>query len=209
MLVISLLSRKGGAGKTTLAVNWAVEAEQKGKKRAVLADMDAQKSCSSWFAKRKAATPLLIPAQPANILDCIEACRNDGIDIAIIDTSPDIDISAVHAARVSDLIIIPARPSVLDLEAIGGTVELIKGVGKPAALALNQVPSHSTAAAEAETALAAYGLPICPIAIGNRIAFSRAMIDGRAAKELDPNSKAAVEIRQSWDWILKLIKGSK
>jgi len=206
MLVVSLLSRKGGAGKTTLMVNWAVEAEQKGKKRVVLVDMDAQKSGSSWFAKRKADTPLLIPAQPSNIRDCIEACRNDDIDLVLIDTSPDIDVSAVHAARVSDLVIIPARPSVLDLEAIGGTVELIKGVGKPGAIALNQAPSNSTVAAEAKIALAAYGLPICPVAIGNRIAFSRAMIDGRTAKELDPNSKAAAEIRQSWDWILKLLR---
>jgi len=49
MQVISLLSRKGGSGKTTLAVHWAVEAGLSSKKRVVLVDMDAQGSCSSWF----------------------------------------------------------------------------------------------------------------------------------------------------------------
>ena len=114
MQVISLLSRKGGSGKTTLAVHWAVEAGLGGKKRVVLVDMDAQQSCSSWFTKRDAETPLLIVSAPGNIKEHIEVCRADGVDWVIIDTEPNIDSSAVHAAIVSDLVVIPSRPSVLD-----------------------------------------------------------------------------------------------
>lgn len=207
MRVISLLSRKGGSGKTTLAVHWAVEAEAKGKQRVVLLDLDVQKSCSSWFAKREAQTPLLIQSHPNAIKDHIEVCRTDGVDLVVIDTSPDIDTSAVYAARVSDLVVIPTRPSVLDLEAIGGTVELVRGINKPAVAVLNQAPPSSSVTSEARTALAAYGFPVCPVALGSRIAFSRALIDGRVAKEIEASGKAASEVRQSWNWIVQQLKG--
>jgi chromosome partitioning protein len=203
MQVISLLSRKGGSGKTTLAVHWAVEAEQGGKRRVVLVDMDAQRSCSSWFAKREAETPMLLQSEPGVIEEHIDVCRADGVDWVIIDTEPNIDTSAVHAARVSDLVLIPARPSVLDLEAISGTIELVQGIKKPAVVILNQAPSRSGVTDEARTALASYGLPVCPVALSNRIAFSRALIDGQVAKEIEPHGKAALEVRQSWRWILK------
>ena len=203
MQVISLLSRKGGSGKTTLAVHWAAEAGIGGKKPVVLVDMDAQGSCSSWFAKRAVETPLLIQSEPGAIKEHIEVCRADGVDWVIIDTEPNIDTSAVHAARVSDLVIIPARPSVLDLEAIGGTVELVQGIRKPAVVILNQAPTRSGMIDEARTALTDYGLPVCSVAIGNRIAFSRALIDGQVASEIEPHGKAAIEVRQSWHWILK------
>ena len=203
MQVISLLSRKGGSGKTTLAVHWAVEAGLGGKKRVVLVDMDAQRSCSSWFGKRDAETPLLIVSAPGNIKEHIEVCRADGVDWVIIDTEPNIDTSAVHAAIVSDLVVIPARPSVLDLEAIGGTVELVQGIRKPAVVILNQAPTRSGMTDEARTALTNYGLPVCSVGIGNRIAFSRALIDGQVASEIEPHGKAAIEVRQSWRWILK------
>ncbi len=204
MKVISLLSRKGGSGKSTLTVHWAVEAEQTGR-RVVLLDMDVQGSCSSWFAKRAAKTPLLIQSQAETIKEHIEACRADGIDLVMIDTPPDIDTKAVHAARASDLVVIPTRPSVLDLEAIGGTVELVRGMGKPAVVVINQAPARSLVTAEAKTALGGYGLPICPIAITNRLVFSRALIDGQVAREIEPTEKAAAEIHSSWQWIQQLL----
>ncbi|WP_449416106.1 AAA family ATPase [Phormidium nigroviride] len=209
MFVVSLLSRKGGSGKTTLAVHWAVVAVKCGLS-VVLADMDSQKSSASWFNKREAETPLLIQPQPSNISDHIQACRDGGINLVLIDTPPDIDTNAVYAARVSDLVVIPVRPSVLDLEAIAGTVELVRGIGKPAVFVLNQTPPRSGVTDEAKTALAAYGLPICPVALATRIAYSRALIDGRVANEIEPRGKAAIEINQSWNWIAKLLKaGSK
>jgi chromosome partitioning protein len=201
MKVISLLSRKGGSGKSTLTTHWAVEAEQTRGKQAVIIDFDPQGSCSSWYSKREAASPLLLQSGPALIKDHLEACRNDEIDFVLIDTVPDINAIAVHAARVSDLVVIPVRPSVLDIEAISASVELVQGVGKTAVILLNQSPPGSTVAEEAETALQQYGLTICPIHLYNRIAFSRSMIDGRTAGEVEPKGKAAKEVKDSWKWI--------
>jgi chromosome partitioning protein len=203
MKVISLLTRKGGSGKSTLTTHWAVEAERARGKNAVIIDFDPQGSSSSWYSKREAESPLLIQSGPALIKDHLEACREDGIDFVLIDTTPDISAIAVHAARVSDLVVIPVRPSVLDMEAISASVELVQGVGKTAVIILNQSPTGSTVAQEAETALQQYGLTICPTYIYSRIAFSRSMIDGRTAGEVEPKGKAALEVKESWKWIKK------
>jgi chromosome partitioning protein len=203
MKVISLLTRKGGSGKSTLTTHWAVEAERTRGKQAVIIDFDPQGSCSSWYSKRESETPLLIQSGPKTVKDHLEACQNDGVDFVLIDTTPDISAIAVHAARVSDLVVIPVRPSVLDMEAISASVELVQGVGRTAVIVLNQSPSGSTVAEEAATALQQYGLTICPVHIYNRIAFSRSMIDGRTAREVEPKGKAAKEISDSWKWIKK------
>ena len=51
MIVISLLNRKGGAGKTTASVNLAaIFAELKGK-RVLLADIDPQANATTYLDK--------------------------------------------------------------------------------------------------------------------------------------------------------------
>ena len=112
------------------------------------------------------------------------------VNFILIDTVPDINAIAVHAARVSDLVVIPVRPSVLDIEAISASVELVEGVGKSAVIVLNQSPPGSTVVAEATEVLGQYGLTICPVHIVNRIAFSRSMIDGRTAREIEASGKS-------------------
>jgi chromosome partitioning protein len=206
MYTISLLSRKGGSGKSTLTTHWAVEAERPKGKRSVILDFDPQGSSASWYNKREADSPLLIASGPTVVKDHLAACQNDGVDWVLIDTVPDINAIAVHAARVSDLVVIPVRPSVLDIEAISASVELVQGVGKPAVIVLNQSPTGSTVAEEAATALKQYDLTICPVYLFNRIAFSRSMIDGRTAGEIDPKGKAAKEVSDSWKWITKQFK---
>jgi chromosome partitioning protein len=48
------------------------------------------------------------------------------------------------------------------------------------------------------------------VALATRIAYSRALIDGRVASEIEPRGKAAIEIKQSWNWIAQQLKaGSK
>ncbi len=203
MKIISLLTRKGGSGKSTLASHWAVEAERKRGNRSVIIDFDPQGSCSSWYNKREADSPLLIQSNPDLVKDHLEACANEGVHYVFIDTVPDISKVAVHAARVSDLVIIPVRPSVLDMEAINASVELVQGLGKEAVIVLNQAPSGSTVAKEAAVALQQYELIICPTYIVNRIAFSRSMITGQTAREVDKRGKAAKEVTDSWKWIKK------
>ncbi len=203
MKVLTLLAQKGGAGKSTLALHWAVEAERSGKRRVVIIDMDPQASAASWYEKRNGDTPVLVQVEEGGLPDAIEACRTDGVDWVLMDTPPHMEARSVAAARVADLVVIPTRPTVLDLEAIGASVEVVEAVKKPAALILNACPPRSAVTDDARAALQAYGLPICPTAIVQRVALQYALTDGRAACELEPRGKAAAEIAATWHWITR------
>ena len=131
MYVIVLASQKGGAGKTTLAAHLAVAAEAAGDGPAVLIDTDPQGSLSAWWNVRKAEVPVLAPMTIAELPEKLELLDEAGYSVAIIDTPPAIT-EAIGAVVVSaDLVLIPTRPSPHDLRAVGSTVSLVQGAGKP------------------------------------------------------------------------------
>jgi len=205
MKSIALLAQKGGAGKTTLAIHLAVLAGNEGK-RVVLIDCDPQKSAGDWWRARAADAPVLVETPAAQLPAVLKAAAADGYDLALIDTAPHANADATAAARAADLALIPCRPSILDLRAIGATVDLVRAVGRPAAIVLNSAPASrgygdAGIAAEARRGLLAYGLPVAPVAITQRAALSHALIDGRAVTEFEPTGKAAGELRALWRWI--------
>jgi chromosome partitioning protein len=59
MRVISFVTQKGGAGKSTLAINCAVAAERAGHKVLIL-DLDPQGTAEGWYQDREAETPRLV-----------------------------------------------------------------------------------------------------------------------------------------------------
>ena len=78
MKVIGLLSRKGGVGKTTLAVHLAVLAQQAGQ-RTLQVDLDPQRSATAWWRAREAETPALVETEPAELRGILDAARADGL----------------------------------------------------------------------------------------------------------------------------------
>ena len=93
-----------------------------------------------------------------------------------------------------------------DLEAIGASVKIAQQQAAPSAIVLNACPppQHDRETAivrEARDALQVYGLPVAPVSIAQRAAFSHALIDGRAVTEFEDSGKAANEIRRLWQWV--------
>lgn len=197
--VLALLSQKGGSGKTTLAAHLAVALGRS--RRVVLVDSDPQRSASAWWRARGRDTPELIETPAGDILGSVRTIRATGAGgLIVIDTMPSVAADIASIARAADYVLIPCRPSVLDLRAIGGTVEVVKGVRKPAAIVLNAVPSprgagEASVTHEARGALQQYGLPVLAQAIGSRAVLAHALAAGLAVEEFDPTSKAAAEIR--------------
>jgi chromosome partitioning protein len=205
MQAISILSRKGGVGKTTLAVHLAVAAGQQGASVA-LVDLDPQKSAGDWWRARSVNVPALVETTARDVPAVIDAAKSDGFDWCILDTPPHADLEPVAAARVANLVVIPTRPGILDLRAIGATVELVKALKVPAVIVLNHVPAargfgEASIVSEARQGLEAYGLPVAPMAIAQRVALSHALIDGRAVTEFEPDGKAADELVRLWKWL--------
>ena len=116
------------------------------------------------------------------------------------------------AAEVSDLILVPCRPGILDLRAIGSTARIVKVAGKPAFVVLNAAPPHAPRLIEdARTAVATHGLDVAPVVIAQRAAFAHSLTAGQTAEEYEPGGKAAEEIAALLAWLLTVlaIEGSQ
>ena len=201
MRTIALIAQKGGTGKTTLALSLAVAAEQVAKV-AVIIDLDPQATACNWADRRKADTPIVVDAQPARLPKALEKARQGGVELAIIDTPARSEQSALAAARSADLIIIPCRPQIYDLETVPNSRELIALAGHtPVLVVLNAVPARGARADQTRQALTDFGLAVCSPTLGHRAAFGDSGVRGLAALEHKPSSKAAEEIRQVYKYI--------
>jgi chromosome partitioning protein len=202
MKTVAILSQKGGTGKTTLALHLAVEAERSGA-ATVIVDLDPQASASSWSDLRQQETPAVISAQAARLAQVLTTVEAHGAALALIDTAPHAESTALAAARAADLILIPCRPAILDLKAIGITIDLVRIAKTPAVVVLNAVPPRGSLAREAGEAVEGYGIPLSPVSLGHRSAFVHALTAGATAQEYEPRGKAAEEVTKLYTWICK------
>ena len=85
MLTIALVSQKGGAGKTTLALNLAVASELAGQP-AVIVDIDPQASAAAWADSREGETPVVVSAQAARLAEVLDTAREHAAALTLIDT---------------------------------------------------------------------------------------------------------------------------
>ena len=193
MKTISIVSQKVGAGKTTLALHLAVAASQAGMNTAVI-DLDPQASSAKWADRRQSDLPVVISAHASRLAHVLETARAEGGELVLIDTAPHSDNAALEAARMADIVLIPCRPSILDLEAIANSLDIAKLAHKPATVILNAVAPSGSEADEAEEAITELGGEACPIRLVHRVAYARAIVYGQAAQEYEPHGKAAREI---------------
>lgn len=205
MKTIAIVSRKGGAGKTTLALHLAVVAQIKGKEVAII-DLDPQASAAGWGDSRTQESPAVVSAQAARLPKVLQTASDAGADLAIIDTAPHSETAALAAIRGADLILIPCRPAILDLRAISDTIDLVNLAKKTATVVLNAVPSRGSLADEAIEAIGDYGVSVAPYRIGQRAAFIHSLTAGLTASEYEPKGKAAKEIQQLYKWTCKQLK---
>ena len=132
------------------------------------------------------------------------------MELVIIDTRPSVEADAVQVAALSDLILIPTRPAILDLRAILATLDIVKGGRRKAAIVLNACTparglGEGSATSDARKALNAFGVPVAPMTIVQRAALSHALVGGMAVSETEPSGKAAKEIRALWRFVEKEI----
>ena len=202
MKTIAFMSQKGGAGKTTLAVHLAVAAVDAGE-RVVVIDTDPQKSATVWSTSREAEAAIVATASAGDVDRVLAAARGDDMTLAVIDTAPHAAPDAARIARASGLIVIPCRPTAFDLAAVEGSVRIVQAAKARAVLVLSACPPRAPEVAKARDALATYGLPVAPVEITERRAFSRAVATGRAVTAFEADGKAAAEIRALWAWLQK------
>jgi chromosome partitioning protein len=138
MMTIVLATQKGGSGKSTLAIGLAVAAKQAGH-IVRLIETDPQATLMNWQARRDLAEPLVETVLDAGAIEPrLEALAQAGVTLAIIDTAGGISAATTAAIRHADLCMIPARPSVADIEATRSTLDVVRARKTPFAFILNQ-----------------------------------------------------------------------
>jgi chromosome partitioning protein len=201
MKTVAVVSQKGGSGKTTIAAHLAVCAERKGNPTIII-DLDPQASAVKWHKRRlHDDTPEVIPAEPSQLAGLLHKARAGGAGLIIVDTAPHSDRAAAVTMQLADLVLIPCRPTSLDVDAIGSTLEVVKLCNTKATVILNAIPPRGSQANEVRTGLSQV-VTVAPVGLYHRVAFFNAMNDGRSVEEYEPKGKAAEEIRMLYKWIL-------
>jgi chromosome partitioning protein len=206
MKILAIVSEKGGAGKTTLAVNLAVAAEAHGLATAIF-DLDPRANSTVWGDRRETKIPAVVPAQAPRLLMLLQQARANDADLVIIDTPGNAEGMAAQAAAHADAILIPCRPFGPDLISIATSVKLARASGKPFFVVINAAPVQGVETAEAVAAISGEGVEVCPVILHSRKSFVSRFHEGLTALDIEPNGKAAAEMREFYLWACeKVIK---
>ncbi len=206
MFTIAIVNQKGGSGKSTLAECLAVAATQNGLASAVL-DLDPQGTVYAWSKRREDENPPVLSVTAANYRDQWQDLKKAGAEFVIIDTPARLQDTVLNAADIADLIIVPAKATIKDIERVEDSIKLacMKTV-KPAFVVFNQVRPQKSRSEEAEAAIKAQSFPVCPVRVGFRVAFEDSDMTGQTPLETEPNGKAAEEIRQLFQYVRKIMR---
>ena len=228
MKTLAILSRKGGTGKTTLAVNLSVAAERAGHST-VLVDLDPQASAAKWndnrevrksallqqsgkrssfpsaFAKETADflsdAPVVVAAPASRLSEVLKKAESAGATLVILDTAPHTETAALDAASVAEMVLIPCKPALIDLQAITSTINVIRLANVPARIVFNAVPSRGDRVDQARIAVEVFDVPCAPCAVGDRVAFLDSYNAGLTVTEYEPRGKASHEINDLYAYI--------
>ena len=201
MIALSIVSQKGGSGKTTLAIQLAGAATAAGYVTCLI-DIDPQATAAAWGDWRDGDDPEIITAPPTRLAKTLEDAAKLGAEVIVIDTPPNADAAARAAVQVADLLLIPCRPRAFDLHAIQTTADLVSFAGKRAFVILNVAPPRATSLyADAREVVEKMGLQVAPLILADRADYHRSAAIGKTALEYDPTGKAAEEVAALWTWV--------
>ncbi len=194
MRTLAIAAQKGGTGKTTIAAHLAVAASAK--QRVVLVDTDKQGSLTAWQQDRASETPELVTVGAFELGRELQSVQGED-GLLVVDTPPQATDAIRAVIQVADLVLIPVKPSALDIRAVDTTRELAEKAGKPYLFVLSQALPRASMTAQAIDVLRTYG-PVADAVLHSRVDYAASMADGRAASEIAPNGKAAGEIAVLW-----------
>jgi len=191
-----MASLKGGSGKTTVGLNLAVAAEQAGL-RTVVIDVDPQQASAKWGDVRATKDDKLpvISAMAARLPQALDAASQLGARFVVVDTAAHAEGILASTIDLADLVLVPCRATVIDLQHLAATAQLADLRGKNIAVFLNAVPVGSIDRHEAGKVVTDMGINLVPACISNLVAYTRAITAGLGVTEFDPRGRAAAEIR--------------
>jgi len=201
--IIAVAQRKGGVGKTTLAVSVAAELSRRGRDVA-LVDSDPQASACQWALPGKLKFPVYdIALSDQTVSAWVRSVGRVSANYVIIDTAPN-DRALGGSIALANLVLVPCTPSGLDVEATVRTLEIIDAVrvrrhGSPNMILVpNRVDVRTLEGRQLMEELVGFGEVVSP-SIGSRTSFIRAFSDGHSVADISSGEVAHREIQTLCD----------
>jgi len=213
MKTIAVIARKGGSGKTTVAVNLAIAAHRRAY-RCRLVDTDPQGSAIEVLKVRKRAGPEIVQMSGAEFYELERDTGESGADITVLDTPAGSEDAVGHAIALAHLSLVVVRPTFLDIAATLQTAQVLRRLRKPGLIVLNQAPVprggvEPPAVKRALEALRLMQLPVVPIILRSRALYQTTLATGQSVEELASGNPAADEIAGLWDYIERFAFGTR
>src|SRR5262249_13634315 len=195
MKVWSIVSQKGGSGKTTLALHLAIAAAKD--RKVLVIDLDPQQSAERWHTIRQRITgakddPSIAAGPYQKLPDMLRTARNLGAELVLIDTPPKLDKAIIPSLKAATMVLVPLKSTVLDLQALEDSSDLInlaKARSKTIVI-LNAVPTghnRETALKESLRTASRLKLEVAPERLGELLAYSQGLKSGRGVTETEKN----------------------
>lgn len=201
--IITVANQKGGAGKTTVAMQLGGTLGRQGH-RVLIIDADPQGTAQRWATSADEQDPF-----PAAVVGLSAAggkvhqeARKHAADYGflIIDCPPAVDSPVPQSAlMISDLVLVPVVPSPADLWAAKGIQRLIENAqdfneSLQARLLLNMLQPQTSLGREAEELLEDFGLARTQTSFGLRQAYRHSQLYGNTVHALERQAKAVNEV---------------
>ena len=193
--IICVANRKGGVGKTTLATNLAVALNNKGK--SILIDADEQQSAFKWANQRDDIECITIHS---DLLEKLEQLDKE-YEYILIDVAGRDSTIFREALLVSDTLIVPTQPSLLDLEVLNYMQEKVKTAKQTnenlkAYVLINRAAVRTTELKDAIEFIAEFDqFKLLKTVLFERKQFRDAIVESKSVTEMNA-SKAKDELNQ-------------
>jgi chromosome partitioning protein len=197
---IGITNLKGGVGKSTITQNLAVCFAHLGYK-VVIVDTDTNQNSLAWYGARDEDLPnvnVVGVCESEALSKSIENLHQD-YDIVLIDGTPNLSKMATRIILVSDILLIPIRPSGQDFRTMD---EFFKRLDEakafreniPAYMVMNEFSDqkrvHEGIFSKIESS---FEIPVLESKINSRVAYAEVSIIGKGVYEYS-DTKAKKEI---------------
>lgn len=195
--VIAVINQKGGAGKTTLAMNLAAGLMLRD--NTIVIDNDPQGSAMQWASMGKGnfsahVEPVTEIGDGYHLHRAYQTYR-----YIVVDCPPSLEKQITRQTlQTCDIALIPVLPSPIDLWATLQLPQEIEEVKKTnpnirAYLVINQLESNSALSAAMQDVLADFGIPVLAAMIRRRAAYRSAALEGVSVYQMGKRGLRAVE----------------
>jgi chromosome partitioning protein len=200
-LIVSLVTMKGGSGKSTVAMSLAGHWSRAGRPVALI-DVDPMATVLRWCASGTDFKD--VPASGATVEDVaatVAAHRRDGRNPVLIDT-PGFRAPVLDAAiACSDIVLIPIRPSPVDFQVAADTAEMVEALtrersGTQVRFLLTQANRSSVIARHMRSEMLQAGYPLLKAQLTARVIYGEAALAGTTPSFAEPDGAAAREIAE-------------